>query len=58
MASVLEIPLDKMSKYYENPVELNSTCAVFSESELIGKIAEGVTIERLCLVLTILYTRD
>ncbi len=48
MASVLEIPLDKMSKYYENPVELNSTCAVFSESELIGKIAEGVTIERLC----------
>ncbi len=48
MASVLEIPLDEMSKYYENPVELNSTCAVFSESELIGKIAEGVTIERLC----------
>lgn len=48
MASVLEIPLDEMSKHYENPVELNSTCAVFSESELIGKIAEGVTIERLC----------
>ncbi|MCY6371099.1 acyl-CoA dehydratase activase [Clostridium ganghwense] len=48
MASVLEIPLDDMSKHYENPVELNSTCAVFSESELIGKIAEGITIERLC----------
>ncbi|MCY6353793.1 acyl-CoA dehydratase activase [Clostridium sp. ZS2-4] len=48
MASVLEIPVDEMSKHYENPVELNSTCAVFSESELIGKIAEGVTIERLC----------
>lgn len=48
MASVLEIPLDEMSKHYENPVELNSTCAVFSESELIGKIAEGITIERLC----------
>lgn len=48
MASVLEIPLDEMSKHYKNPVELNSTCAVFSESELIGKIAEGITIESLC----------
>lgn len=48
MASVLEISLDEMSKYSENPVDLNSTCAVFSESELIGKIAEGVTMERLC----------
>jgi (R)-2-hydroxyacyl-CoA dehydratese activating ATPase len=48
MASVLEIPLSDMFSYYENPVELNSTCAVFSESELIGKIAEGVSLERLC----------
>ncbi|SHH15231.1 acyl-CoA dehydratase activase [Tepidibacter thalassicus] len=48
MANVLEISLDEMSKYYENPVELNSTCAVFSESELIGKIAEGANIKSLC----------
>ncbi|WFD10953.1 acyl-CoA dehydratase activase [Tepidibacter hydrothermalis] len=48
MANVLEISIDDMSKEYENPVELNSTCAVFSESELIGKIAEGVSIESLC----------
>jgi predicted CoA-substrate-specific enzyme activase len=48
MANVLEVALDEMSKYSENPVALNSTCAVFSESELIGKIAEGVDIERLC----------
>lgn len=48
MASVLEIPIDDMFEHYENPVELNSTCAVFSESELIGKIAEGVSIDRLC----------
>lgn len=48
MANVLEISLDEMSKYYEKPVELNSTCAVFSESELIGKIAEGISIENLC----------
>ena len=48
MANVLEISLSDMSKFYENPVELNSTCAVFSESELIGKIAEGVSMECLC----------
>ncbi|AAK81546.1 putative CoA-substrate-specific enzyme activase [Clostridium acetobutylicum] len=48
MANVLEIPLDEMNSFYENPVKLNSTCAVFSESELIGKIAEGTSIERLC----------
>ncbi|MFD3155477.1 acyl-CoA dehydratase activase [Haloimpatiens sp. FM7330] len=48
MANVLEVTLDDMSNYYENPVELNSTCAVFSESELIGKIAEGIKIENLC----------
>ncbi|URZ02925.1 acyl-CoA dehydratase activase [Clostridium felsineum] len=48
MANVLEIPLDRMNSFYENPVKLNSTCAVFSESELIGKIAEGTSIESLC----------
>ncbi|WP_250160140.1 acyl-CoA dehydratase activase [Caloranaerobacter azorensis] len=48
MANVLEVPLDELFKYYKNPVKLNSTCAVFSESELIGKIAEGVNIESLC----------
>ncbi|MBI6875484.1 acyl-CoA dehydratase activase [Clostridium aciditolerans] len=48
MANVLEMPLNDMFEYYENPVELNSTCAVFSESELIGKIAEGIDMNRLC----------
>lgn len=48
MANVLEISLEEMSKHSENPVDLNSTCAVFSESELIGKIAEGIELKRLC----------
>ncbi|MCT4599285.1 MAG: acyl-CoA dehydratase activase [Marinifilaceae bacterium] len=48
MANVLEVSLETLSKYSENPVELNSTCAVFSESELIGKIAEGISLDRLC----------
>lgn len=48
MSGVLEIPLEKLTEYFEAPVELNSTCSVFSESELIGKIAEGLSMERLC----------
>ena len=48
MATVLEVSLDMMFQYYKDPIELNSTCAVFSESELIGKIAEGVSLKRLC----------
>lgn len=48
MAKILETDLENLSNYFENPIELNSTCAVFSESELIGKIAEGYSFERLC----------
>ncbi|MDF2613861.1 MAG: 2-hydroxyglutaryl-CoA dehydratase [Clostridia bacterium] len=48
MANVLEISLERMSSYYENPATLNTTCAVFSESELIGKIAEGISEKSLC----------
>ena len=42
MASVLGISLDELSRHYENPVELSATCAIFGESELIGRIVEGV----------------
>lgn len=48
MASILEVELDEMAMHYKNPIELNSTCAVFSESELIGKIAEGLSLDVLC----------
>ena len=48
MANVLEIPLEEMTSHFVDPAELNSTCSVFSESELIGKIAEGVEPKKLC----------
>lgn len=48
MAALLEITVDAMGQHYDDPIQLNSTCAVFSESELIGNIAEGVPLERLC----------
>ena len=41
MAVVLGMSLEKMSSYTESPVELNSTCAIFGESELIERIVEG-----------------
>ncbi len=47
MALVLGMELRDMVKFSKNPTVLNSTCAVFSESELIGKISEGVNIEEL-----------
>ncbi|HOM03611.1 MAG TPA: acyl-CoA dehydratase activase [Acetivibrio sp.] len=47
MANVLGISLEELTGHYENPVELNSTCAVFGESELIGKISEGYSIREL-----------
>lgn len=48
MAAILEVELDYLSGFHADPIELNSTCAVFSESELIGKIAEGHSTEVLC----------
>lgn len=47
MAAVLGIDLSEMEKYSGEPVELSSTCAVFGESELIGRISEGYSMERL-----------
>lgn len=47
MAMVLGIGLDELSRYSENPVELSATCAIFGESELIGRIVEGYSIPEL-----------
>lgn len=47
MAQVLDISLEELAVYTENPVELSATCAVFGESELIGKIVEGYPLAEL-----------
>lgn len=47
MVNVLGIDLNELGKHYENPVDLNSTCAIFGESELIGRIIEGNSPESL-----------
>ncbi|MDF2572902.1 MAG: hadI 2, partial [Sporomusa sp.] len=33
--------LEELADYSDNPVELSATCAIFGESELIGRIVEG-----------------
>jgi len=47
MAAVLGMDLTELGSYFEAPVELDVTCAIFGESELIGKVLEGYPIEQL-----------
>jgi len=47
MANMLQIDLMEMGQYYENPIELNSTCAIFGETEVLSKVAEGISKERI-----------
>ena len=47
MAQVLGMSLEELGRHLEDPVELNSTCAVFGESELIGQIVDGQPLPRL-----------
>ena len=46
-AKVLGLSLEELSGFWEEPEKLTSTCAIFAESEIIGKIASGVAVERL-----------
>ena len=42
MAAVLGMGLDEVSLYHRDPAGLSATCAIFGESEIIQKMAEGV----------------
>jgi predicted CoA-substrate-specific enzyme activase len=48
MAKLLEIDINELSQKKEKPINLTSTCAIFGESEIIGKLAEGVNINNIC----------
>ncbi|MDD3365603.1 MAG: acyl-CoA dehydratase activase [Syntrophomonas sp.] len=47
MAAILGLTLEEISAYSEDPAELNSTCAIFGETEIIGKIVEGYSLSNL-----------
>lgn len=47
MAVVLGISLDEMALHYNNQVDLNSTCAIFAETEIIARVVEGYSTAQL-----------
>lgn len=47
-ATALGVTVEELARHVENPVHLSSTCAVFAESELIGKVVEGYDLASLC----------
>lgn len=48
MARVLAVSLKDLGGHYNDPIDLDATCAIFGESEMIGKIIEGIPIPRIC----------
>ncbi|MBN2432983.1 MAG: 2-hydroxyacyl-CoA dehydratase [Acidobacteria bacterium] len=48
MARLLGIAVHELGLYSADPEPLNATCATFGESEVVGKIVEGVPLERIC----------
>ncbi|WP_054695439.1 acyl-CoA dehydratase activase [Syntrophomonas palmitatica] len=47
MAAVLGLGLEELSACSEEPVELNTTCAIFGETEIIARIVEGHSLQSL-----------
>ncbi len=47
MAAVLGLSPDALGSYRAKPVDLSATCAIFGESELVGKIIEGFPVAEL-----------
>ncbi|MDD5456163.1 MAG: acyl-CoA dehydratase activase [Candidatus Margulisbacteria bacterium] len=47
MANILQMSIEELGQYAEDFVPVSNTCAIFGESELLGKIFEGIAIPRL-----------
>jgi len=47
MARILGMSLRELGNYWEDPEPLSATCAVFGESELVAKLAKGISTEKL-----------
>ena len=48
IARSLDISVEEMAGYHEEPADLSATCAIFGESEVIGHLAEGTPVEKIC----------
>ena len=47
MARLLGVELDELARAQSQPVEITNTCATFGETEILGRLVEGVEIERI-----------
>lgn len=47
MAKVLGMSLKEISGFKKDPIIISNTCAVFGESEVLGKVFEGIPISRI-----------
>ena len=48
MARLLGLGVHEIGYYGTDPIPLNATCATFGESEVVARIVEGVSLERIC----------
>ncbi len=48
MARVLAVSLKDLGNHHHDPIDLDTICAIFGESEMIGKIIEGIPVPRIC----------
>ncbi len=48
MARLLNIPVKELSREVEEPIQINNTCAIFGETEIIGFLMEQVPLKRVC----------
>jgi len=47
MARVLDMDIEKILDHYEDPISVSATCAIFTESEIIGAITDGIPFEKI-----------
>ena len=47
MANVLSLSLEELGQHFEDPIEIASTCAIFGESEVLGRMFEGQPLSRI-----------
>ncbi len=47
MARLLGVGLEELSACTEAPVDINNTCATFGETEILGRLVEGVELGRI-----------
>lgn len=48
MARLLNISVKRLSRVVKDPVQINNTCAIFGETEIIGFLMDQVPLERIC----------